>query len=209
MSYIVPPTPLRKPVNPGLKCAQIRQGEVRGHAAPRIGASVLMWLNSLANYTEPGLARVAQNEKCPASKRLAAQRLLRALQDKVGDLADFEPYTEGEKKLQDLRRDGVDTRVLKKAKCRTRTGSEGDVTVEREIELHQGEAARDALNDVIDRSIGRATQQINSDVKQTEEHVYHIRVMGPDGVEESGMWGGEMSGDDSAELPPNPVKELE
>ena len=75
------------------------------------------------------------------------------------DLADFDGAFSGDKSLSDLRAEGVNTSLVKKIKIKksTKTGLGGDVTeeVSGEIELHNRRT--EALERILDRSIGKPT----------------------------------------------------
>jgi hypothetical protein len=116
------------------------------------------WINSLAaaELTEAQLRRVARDKKAPALKRAAAERLIRLVE--AGDMADFEPYLAGEKSLEDLRRSGINTEVVKKAKARSYSNKDGGLVVEREVELH--DRAGVDFDRVCDQTDGKPTQRV-------------------------------------------------
>jgi hypothetical protein len=103
-----------------------RSGNPNGR--PPAGATLREWLNVLAQacHTEDEIRQVARDKRNPWPKRAAAERILRALE--VGDLADFQPFLNGEASIKDLRAAGIRTEVVKRAKITAK----GD----REIELH-------------------------------------------------------------------------
>jgi len=53
----------------------------------------------------------------------------------TADLADWEPFLRGEQSLEELRKGGLDTRLLKRAKVTERTAEGATVTTHREIEM--------------------------------------------------------------------------
>ncbi len=120
-----------------------------------LGAYVVEWCNALANrgVNEKELRRLAKNRSCNGTLRIAAQRMLRLMEDP--DMADFEPLLDGQKCMKELRHDGVDTRVIKKVKSKTRSIPQGDnppiIETEREIELH--DRSGDEFDRVLDKSI--------------------------------------------------------
>ena len=113
---------------------------VSGNPAGRktAGAYIKEWINILANCEISELRKLAHDQSIPAAKQIAAQRLYRAAEDP--DLADFETLTDGTQNPSDLRRQGVDTSVIRKCKSKRRTIPNGDdtpiVEIEMEIELH-------------------------------------------------------------------------
>ncbi len=122
-----------------------------------LGASVTEWVNSLAERgtNEKQLKRIARNRSCNGTLRIAAQRMLRLMEDP--DMADYEPLLDGQKCMKELRHDGVDTRVIKKVKSKTREIPQGDkppiIETEREIELHDRSGSE--LDRLLDRTDGK------------------------------------------------------
>ena len=121
------------------------------------GAYVREWYNALAHkgLTEPELRRIAVDTKAPWTKRSAAQQILRTMG--VGEVADFEPWLNGEERLQELRNRGIATDNIKKAKIK-KTPTANGVIIEREIELH--DRAGGALDRIADRTEGKPTQAV-------------------------------------------------
>ena len=113
------------------------------------GASIREWMNAMANYTEAELRHINQSARFPASKRAAALQLMRAIT--CPDMADFAGIIEGDKSLQQARKEGVDTTLVKKFKVRH---TEHGPT--RELELH--DPAGEAIDRVMDRTEGKPKQ---------------------------------------------------
>lgn len=80
----------------------------------------------LKEYTEHDLREIARDKRCKASRRIAAERILKAME--FGDLADFEPWLNGEMTMAQLKQAGLNTEAIKKAKIGDKGG--------RELELH-------------------------------------------------------------------------
>lgn len=142
------------------KAHRFKPGQVanpKGRAASA-GTSIREWVNSLAqrDLIEAQIRRIARDKRAPVTKRAAAERLLRTMES--GDLADLEPYLDGSKTLEELRKSGVNTEVVKKAKARTWTNRDGVVIVERELELHDRSGVD--FDRVCDRTDGRPTQRL-------------------------------------------------
>jgi hypothetical protein len=95
-----------------------------------------------AGLTEDQVRRIFRNPRSRWPRRAAALILLRLVE--CGDLADFEPLLSGEMTLEQLRKSGVNTEVVKRFRRGKRTAS---------IELH--DRSRDAFNFVMDRTEGR------------------------------------------------------
>jgi len=76
-----------------------------------------------------------------------------------GDLADFAPLLRGECSIEDLRAKGINTKVIKKSKQRTRrvptTDGQREEIIDREIELHDRGGVD--FDRVIEHTDGKAT----------------------------------------------------
>lgn len=131
-------------------------------ARKTVGAAIKVWMNhfSTQDLSSQEVAEIYRDEKAPLTKRLAAKRLMRAMEDP--DMADYEPVLEGEISLRDLRASGVDTTLVKKMKIRekTTTGEDGGETreVTRELDLH--DRSLDEVRTIMDYTEGRPAQQI-------------------------------------------------
>jgi hypothetical protein len=114
------------------------------------GAYLREELNSLvlSNPTAEEVRRIARDPKEAMNRRAAAERYLRLVES--GDLADFEPWLNGEKTLEQLRAEGLNTEIVKKSKI-TDKGS-------RELELH--DRAGTDFDRITDQTAGKATQPI-------------------------------------------------
>lgn len=135
----VPPAPL------------FEKGNTASPGRPKnLGLSIRERMNEMAEWTEDQVRRVARKASTPVNQRIAAERILMALD--VGDLADFEEYLAGETNLRDLRKTRP-TAVIKRASTRIRVHEDGRETVEREIELHDRSAQ--AFGNLMDRTLGR------------------------------------------------------
>ncbi len=127
-----------------------------------LGATVIEWCNALAERgaNEKELKRIARNRNCNGTLRIAAQRMLRLMEDP--DMADYEPLLDGQKCMKELRHEGVDTRVIKKVKSKTRAIPQGDqppiIETEREIELHDRSGAE--FDRVLDRTDGKSMPKL-------------------------------------------------
>lgn len=110
-----------------------------------------------AAYDQDELHRIAADKRAAIPKRLAAKRLLMAME--TGDLADFAGLLRGENRLEDLRAMGIDTGVIKRIKQKTRKLPKGEELVEREIELHDRSGTD--FDRVINHTDGSPTQTIN------------------------------------------------
>jgi hypothetical protein len=144
-----------KPFEPGVS------GNPKGRKTA--GASVREWMNVLGeqDLTVPELRAIAADEKLPALKRAAAERIVRMTERP--NLADFADYIDGEVGIKDLAASGIDTAIVKKAKTRKRTyetqAGTSVTEVEREIELH--DRSGEEFDRVCDRTEGRPTQAID------------------------------------------------
>jgi len=141
-----------------------KPGEVRNPVGRKsAGACVQEWYNILSEkgLTQDQLRKMAKDNRIPWAKGMAAYRMLRARESP--DLADFEPVLTGEIGLQQIRKKGIDTSVLKKIKTKTRTIPQKDgeplVEVEREVELRDTSLAESEA--IMDRTVGKATQDLN------------------------------------------------
>jgi hypothetical protein len=124
---------------------------VSGNPAGRprnAGASFKEWCNILnaANASDAELRRIAKHDPEPA-RRAAALWLIRL--SEVPDLAEFEEFLLGKKTLAQLREEGKDTSMLKKAKI----SSKGV-----EIELH--DRSGEAIDRIADRTDGKPSQAV-------------------------------------------------
>lgn len=108
------------------------------------------------NPTEAELRKIARDKSEPVTRRAAAERMIRMVE--APDLADFEEYLESGKKLGDLRREGVNTEAVKKAKVKVKTDKDGGVEIERELELY--DRAGTDFDRVMDRTIGKPTESL-------------------------------------------------
>lgn len=120
---------------------------------PPAGLTIEEWFNVFAEkgLTRAQLKREANNPKSPWPRCMAAQRILRALENP--DMADYEPILEGVKSLTQLRDEGVNTELVKKCKSRSVKGEDGEDVMEREIELH--DRSGDDVDRIFDRTVGR------------------------------------------------------
>jgi hypothetical protein len=142
------------------KAHRFKPGQVanpKGRAASA-GTSIREWVNALAarELTELQVRRIARDKKAPLLKRAAAERMLRMVE--AGDLADLEPYLDGSKTLAELRKAGINTEVVKKAKATRRTDEKGVEVETRELELH--DRAGEEFDRICDRTDGRPTQRM-------------------------------------------------
>ena len=130
---------------------------------PAAGAVLKDWLNIFAgqDLNEHELRTIARDPQAPWPKRAAAGRILRTLE--APDLADLEPYLHGNKSLDELRNDGVNTEVVKRAKVTRKTDEKGVDTETREVELY--DRAGDDFDRVSDRTSGKPHQEINVETK--------------------------------------------
>lgn len=142
----------------------IKPGEARNPKGRKsAGANIKEQINSLANrgLTAAELKRIARNPKNAWTRRAAAERILRTLE--APDLADFQDAVDGVSDLRSLRKDGLNTEVVKRMRCKTRTipgrnGDEPTVEVEREIELH--DRAGDDFDRIVEQTDGKPSQPI-------------------------------------------------
>ena len=116
---------------------------------PSAGATIKEWINTLAasGMDETGIRRVARDKSLPWTKRAAAERILRTLES--GDIADFSKVLKGEKTLEELREEGVNTEAVKRYKV----GRDG-VT----LELH--DRAGNDFDRIMDRTDGKPYQSV-------------------------------------------------
>lgn len=144
---------------------------------PAAGAVVLEHINALTSCDaiEADLLKIVRSKKEPIARRMAAKRLLAAIEH--SDLADFDSVLAGEVKLSELRDGGVDTSVVKRIKSKSRVNHDAngdpETVIEREIELHDRSAG--GFDQVLDRTIGKPTQALNleqkSDINITVSYV--------------------------------------
>jgi hypothetical protein len=125
----------------------------------KAGAYVEEFVNALAHaavehgLTEDDLRAIARDKEQPWPKRAAAERIIRSIE--AGDLADFDEWLSGQvSELSTLRRRGINTEVVKKAKVKILEGG----VVERELELH--DRAGTDFDRIMDRTQGKPTQKI-------------------------------------------------
>lgn len=135
---------------------QFKQGQSGNpNGRPSLGATVRDWMNQMRDYTEKQLRRVARSKDAPASKRLAAERIMRAME--FGDLADFDAVLKGDASLAEVRKAGLNTEVVKKFKQKSRVvpigNNETEEIIEREIELHDRSGSD--FDRIMDRTDGR------------------------------------------------------
>lgn len=111
----------------------VKPGEILNPNGKRTaGASVKEHWNTLArhNLCERELRVIAEDLSQPWARRIAAQRMLRAMESP--DLADFDD------ELKALRDSGINTKVVKKLKTKTKTYTQNNEPVtetDREVEL--------------------------------------------------------------------------
>lgn len=94
-----------------------------GPGRPSAGFTIREAINQFIfnGTSEQELRSIARGCTEKPSERIAAARILRAME--TGDLADFMPVINGDKKLDELRKLGVNTEVVKKLKY-TKDGPE-------------------------------------------------------------------------------------
>jgi hypothetical protein len=138
-----------------------KPGEVRNPEGRKTaGAYVKEWINSFTHQelSEKDLRKIARDKAEPWAKRTAAERMLRTLE--APDLADFQDAVDGVSDLKALRKQGLNTEVVKKLKTKTRTipSQDGDpvVEVEREIELY--DRAGVDFDRVVEKTAGKDPQ---------------------------------------------------
>lgn len=139
-----------------------QSGNLKGRPRKAAGLSVQEQINVLAEKdpTEKKLREIAKSKEAGWTLRTAASRMLRTLE--AGDLADFSPYLDGTSSLVELRDDGINTELVKKAKVKTRTfGERGSETIEVEREIELSDRAGADFDRIMDRTIGRAAQQVS------------------------------------------------
>lgn len=137
------PENLRPPWKPG------ESGNPEGR--PAAGASIKEFTNILQGMTELEVRAIARDKSAPVFKRAAAERWLRSIE--VCDIADFQAVLQGgesAKTLEQLRREGVNTEVVKKLKY----GKDGP-----EIELH--DRSGEDFDRICDRTDGKPTESLN------------------------------------------------
>lgn len=117
---------------------------------PNAGASLREWVNTFAakGLSRKQIEAIARDDSVPWPKQAAAIRVLRTTE--VIDLADFAPLVTGEKTIDQMRDEGVDTSVVKKIKP-TQFGIE--------IELH--DRSGEDFDRVSDRTEGKPTQRVD------------------------------------------------
>jgi hypothetical protein len=122
-----------------------------GGGRKSIGASVREWLSALDGEPRDVLERIARSRVEPASRVMAAQALLRAI-DRA-DPEEFEDVIGGKRTLKELRAAGVPTRGIKRMKLNAAGGLD--------IELRSDE--RDDAAFIVDHTDGKAIQRIATD----------------------------------------------
>lgn len=136
---------------------------------PKRGAVVEEWLDQMSDWTADDLIAAVKDRKSPQAKVEAAIQSLHARE--LPDLADFQPYLDGAT-LDDLRKRGIDTRSVKKAKVRKRTHTDKDggsiETVEREIELH--DRSGPAFDRIMDRTVGKPLAKVQTEHTDGRPH---------------------------------------
>ena len=131
------------------------------------GWSIRERVNQLVekDLTEKELRQLARNPSSGCTVRMAAERILRAME--FGDLSDFAGLMRGENTLEDLRAMGINTEVIKKIKSKTRMVPIGhgkvEEVVEREVELHDRAGAE--FDRIVNQTAGNPMQPIEADLK--------------------------------------------
>lgn len=136
---------------------------------PSVGASIKEWMNRIAaelrdsqlvegddldeGPTEARLREMMNDRSAGFKKRVAATELLEMLHR--GDLANFDGFLERGMTLDQIRAEGVDTAVIRKARVKVRKKTDGAVEITREIELADRRAQ--TMDRVMDRTEGRPT----------------------------------------------------
>lgn len=169
-----------KPLNDGRPLPPVehrfkpgQSGNPRGRP-PNVGQSLVECMNDLdaLDLTTAELRAIANDPNEKHRRAVAAQELV--LMRERGDLADFEDVMRGNETLEDARRRGLNTSVLKKLKRKSKRvdyvsgskdGDSVELEVECDIELHN--RAGEALDRVMDRTNGRPTQAVRVEAKVT------------------------------------------
>lgn len=133
------------------------------------GTTLREWINLFCNNSlkESDLRKIARDKAEPWPRRAAAERVLRTME--AGDLADMQAWLDGEADLKGLRRGGINTEVIKRAKIKRKIvyvdKNSGETTEveEREIELHD-RAGLD-FDRIADRTEGKPTQRLEVDAQ--------------------------------------------
>lgn len=127
------------------------------------GASIKERINQFveADLSEYQLREIASDKTRGINERTAANRLITLLER--GDIADAEEFLNGEKSLRDLRKEGVHTDTIKKAKVvkktfKTEAGENVEVET-REIEFH--DRSGQEFDRISDRTEGRPVQAVD------------------------------------------------
>jgi tRNA U55 pseudouridine synthase TruB len=112
------------------------------------GATIREWVNSIAldDLTESHVRAIARNREAPWTMRAAALRILRTLEQP--DMADFAAVLKGEKTLDELRKAGINTEMVKSASI----GTQGI-----RIELH--DRSGEDFDRVVEKTDGKDTQR--------------------------------------------------
>lgn len=156
-----------------------QSGNPRGR--PSAGLVIKEYINSLSDkdLTREQIFAISKDPKEPWSKRMAAIRMVRAIEDP--DIADYEEYLGGQINLQELRARGVDTRPIKKIDETVRRIPQGKdnepiVEIERKLELH--DRSGDDFDRILDQTAGKPTQQVQIDEKREIQITVNVRPMG-------------------------------
>lgn len=136
-----------------------QSGNPRGR--PRIGSTIIEHLNGMAmsGLTRRELERIANDDEIDPVRRYAAGRLLVIME--LPDIADFEDFLNGTKTMNQLRREKVNTRMVKKAKVTRKfvgKTADGDSVIEENRELEFYDRAEVTAEKLIDRTEGRPRQ---------------------------------------------------
>jgi len=127
------------------------------------GFTIREYINAFAESgaTEVALRKIARDKKQPWTRRAAAERIIRTLE--APDLADFQPYLNGEVDLDALRSMGVNTEAAKKTKTKTRYSKDHNgeevKEVEREVELF--DRAGIDFDRVVSETAGKPQQTVD------------------------------------------------
>ncbi len=118
------------------------------------GGLVLDWVDRLAvtRTRAPELRRIAADDRASWAKRAAANWMLDGMQ--TADPADFEPYLRGELSLTELRKAGINTRLVKRVRVRTRPSTKNHVEeIDRQIDFV--DRTGPMLDRLLDRTYGK------------------------------------------------------
>lgn len=136
----------------------------------KAGAYIREWLNVFAEQelTEDQLRKIARSKSQPCTKRAAAERALRMMESP--DLADFSEYLDGKASIDELRKAGIDTSLVKRAKVRVERRKDKTKVETREIELHDRSLGE--FNTVVDTTDGTPVQR--QEINETREIVLEV-----------------------------------